>query len=83
MRRFVKWLKGDSNSRRWVRRKAVAGWMNVLIAIAAAVAVVTAGLITCPATALLGCWAKATCRRCRKLPGCWAGRRWRIALARR
>jgi hypothetical protein len=46
MRCFVKWLKGDSNSRSWVRRKAVACWMNVLIAIAAAVAVVTAGLMS-------------------------------------
>ncbi len=44
--RLAGWLKGDSNSRAWVRRKAVAAWMNILIAGAAAVTVVTAGLMT-------------------------------------
>ena len=37
------WLRGDSNSRAWVRRKMVAAWMNILIAAAAAVTVTTAG----------------------------------------
>jgi hypothetical protein len=44
--RVAGWLKSDSNSRVWVRRKAVAAWMNILIAGAAAVTVVTAGLMT-------------------------------------
>jgi len=39
------WLKGDSSSRVWLRRKAVAAWMNILIAGAAAGTVVTAGLM--------------------------------------
>jgi hypothetical protein len=43
--RVVGWLKGDSNSRVWLRRKAVAAWMNILIASAAAVTVVTAGFM--------------------------------------
>src|SRR5712691_3478116 len=42
--RVAGWLKGDSNSRVWLRRKAVAAWMNMLIAGAAAVTVVTAGI---------------------------------------
>jgi hypothetical protein len=43
--RVAGWLKGDSNSRVWLRRKAVAAWMNMLIAGAAAVTVVTAGIM--------------------------------------
>src|SRR5258708_1889715 len=43
--RMAGWLKGDSNSRRWLRRKAVAAWMNILIAGAVAATVVTAGLM--------------------------------------
>ena len=43
--RVAGWLKGDSNSRAWLRRKAVAAWMNMLIAGAVAVTVVTAGLM--------------------------------------
>jgi hypothetical protein len=43
--RVAGWLSGDSNSRVWLRRKAVAAWMNILIAAAAAVTVVTAGLM--------------------------------------
>jgi hypothetical protein len=39
------WLKGDSDSRIWLRRKAVAAWMNMLIAGAVAVTVVTAGVM--------------------------------------
>jgi len=39
------WLKGDSNSRVWLRRKAVAAWMNILIAAAVGVTVATAGSI--------------------------------------
>src|SRR6266851_3608024 len=38
------WLRGD-NARMWLRRKAVAAWMNVLIAAAAVVTIVTAGLV--------------------------------------
>src|SRR5579859_5701918 len=41
--RVAGWLRGDSNSRVWVRRKMVAAWMNFLIAAVAAVTVVTAG----------------------------------------
>jgi hypothetical protein len=37
------WLRGDSGSRVWVRRKMVAAWMNFLIASVAAVTVSTAG----------------------------------------
>jgi hypothetical protein len=36
-------LKGDSNSWVWLRRKAVAVWMNILIAAAAGITVATAG----------------------------------------
>jgi len=43
--RLAGWLAGDSNSRVWLRRKAVAAWMNILIATAAGVTVVTAGLM--------------------------------------
>ncbi len=46
--RVAGWLKGDSNSRVWLRRKAVAAWMNVLIAGTAAVTVVTAGIMAGP-----------------------------------
>src|SRR6266700_1845343 len=38
------WLRTDSGTRAWLRRKAVAAWMNVLIAGTVAVTVVTAGL---------------------------------------
>ncbi len=38
------WLSKD-NARVWLRRKAVAAWMNVLIAAAAVVTAVTAGLL--------------------------------------
>src|SRR6202023_377629 len=44
--RVAGWLKGKSNSRAWLRRKAVAAWMNILIAGAVAVTVVTAGLLS-------------------------------------
>jgi len=37
-------MRGD-RTRQWLRRKAVAAWMNVLIAAAAAVTVVTAGFL--------------------------------------
>ena len=37
------WLKGDSNSRVWLRRKAVAAWMNILIGAAVGITVATAG----------------------------------------
>jgi hypothetical protein len=43
--RVAGWLRGDSDSRVWLRRKTVAAWMNILIAGAAAVTVVTAGLM--------------------------------------
>ena len=36
--------RGDSGTRAWLRRKAVAAWMNVLIAGTVAVTVVTAGV---------------------------------------
>jgi hypothetical protein len=39
------WLTGDSNSRVWLRRKAVAAWMNILILGAAGVTVATAGIM--------------------------------------
>jgi hypothetical protein len=38
------WLRSDSGTRAWLRRKAVAAWMNVLIAGTVAVTVVTAGV---------------------------------------
>ena len=38
------WLRNDSGTRAWLRRKAVAAWMNVLIAGTVAVTVVTAGV---------------------------------------
>lgn len=38
------WLRGE-RTRQWLRRKAVAAWMNVLIAGAAVVTVVTAGFL--------------------------------------
>ena len=37
-------LRSDSGTRAWLRRKAVAAWMNILIAGAVAVTVVTAGV---------------------------------------
>src|SRR2546429_10030760 len=40
--------QGDSGARAWLRRKAVAGWMNVLIAGTVAVTVVTAGMMAGP-----------------------------------
>jgi hypothetical protein len=43
--RASSWLKGDSNSRVWLRRKAVAAWMNILIVTAAGVTVATAGVM--------------------------------------
>jgi len=43
--RLAGWLTGDSNSRVWLRRKAVAAWMNILIAVAAGMTAVTAGLM--------------------------------------
>ena len=45
---FCKWLIDRLRAeptRRWLRSKAVAAWMNVLIAAAAAITVVTAGLL--------------------------------------
>jgi hypothetical protein len=36
--------KDDSGTRAWLRRKAVAAWMNILIAGTVAVTVVTAGI---------------------------------------
>src|SRR6266702_3073380 len=38
------WLKGPS-AREWLRRKAVAAWMNILIAAAAAITTLTAGFM--------------------------------------
>src|SRR6266702_4740046 len=38
------WLKGPS-AREWLRRKAVAAWMNILIAAAAAITTITAGFM--------------------------------------
>src|SRR5260370_25400862 len=46
--RVACWLRGDSNSRVWVRRKMVAAWMNILIAAVAAVTVVIAGRLAGP-----------------------------------
>lgn len=43
-RSFIVWLRRDQ-SRQWVRRKAVGGWMNILIAVTAGVTVVTAGFL--------------------------------------
>src|SRR5580693_5095102 len=37
-------LRSDGGTRAWLRRKAVAAWMNILIASAVAVTVVTAGV---------------------------------------
>ncbi len=39
------WLRGE-RTRQWLRRKAVAGWMNALIAAAAAATVLAAGFVT-------------------------------------
>ena len=36
-------LPNDSGTRAWLRRKAVAAWMNILIAATVAITVVTAG----------------------------------------
>ena len=44
LRNALAWLNGDK-ARVWLRRKAVAAWMNVLIAAAAGVTAVTAGLL--------------------------------------
>jgi hypothetical protein len=44
-RRVAGWLRGDSKSRAWLRRKAVAAWMNVLIFAAAAATAITAGFM--------------------------------------
>ena len=43
--RFGRWLESDSRSRVWLRRKAVAAWMNILIAVAAGITVATAGVM--------------------------------------
>src|SRR6185437_9231070 len=37
-------LPNDSGTRAWLRRKAVAAWMNILIAATVAITVVTAGV---------------------------------------
>jgi hypothetical protein len=54
--RAAAWLDGDSRSRAWLRRKAVAAWMNILIAAAAAVTVITAGLMAGPPWPGLETW---------------------------
>src|SRR5437763_3288417 len=42
--RSAGWARNDGGTRAWLRRKAVAAWMNVLIAGTVAVAVLTAGI---------------------------------------
>src|SRR2546421_3589594 len=42
--RSVGSLPNDSGTRAWLRRKAVAAWMNILIAATVAITVVTAGV---------------------------------------
>jgi len=43
--RFVKWF-GNEKTKQWIRRKAVATWMNVLIAAAVFITILTAGFLT-------------------------------------
>src|SRR6516165_3052035 len=44
LRKALGWLKRDK-ARVWLRRKAVAAWMNILIAVAAGITVATAGVM--------------------------------------
>src|SRR6201985_2047782 len=48
--------KDDSGTRAWLRRRAVAAWMNVLIAGTAAVTVLTAGIASGRAWPEPGAW---------------------------
>ena len=48
--------KADTGTRAWLRRRAVAAWMNVLIAGAAAITVVTAGITSGRAWPEPGTW---------------------------
>src|SRR6266496_2793005 len=58
--RASSWLKGDSDSRVWLRRKAVAAWMNILIAGAAGVTVATAGITASRPWPQPGTWGVGT-----------------------
>jgi hypothetical protein len=50
------WQRNDSGTRAWLRRKAVAAWMNVLIAGTVAVTVVTAGVMAQRPWPVPGTW---------------------------